>query len=64
MIIENDVDFKKPTKCWILDNFHAKGDVKVRYLCHINEKYRSSPYGDCHHEINHKICIIFQHLRN
>ena len=42
-----------------------KNDVKVRYHCHITEKYRGSTHRNCNINVklNHKICIAFQNLR-
>ena len=38
-----DEVFKNSTKCWICDNFHVNGDVKVRD----HRNYRSSTRADC-----------------
>ena len=35
-----DEDFKNSTKCWICDNVHVDGNVKVGDHCHITRKCR------------------------
>ena len=44
-------------QCWIFDNEHIDGDVKVRDHCHVTEKYRDSAHRDCNIKVilNHKI---------
>ena len=43
MTKNDDEVFKNSTKCWICDNFHVNGDVKVRD----HRNYRSSTRVDC-----------------
>ena len=36
---KDNEDFENSISCWICDNDHVDGDVKVIDLCHITEKY-------------------------
>ena len=45
--------------------FYADGDVKVRYHCHITQKYRGSPHWvyNINVKLNHKNYIVFHNLK-
>ena len=66
MAKEDNEDFENSTKCWICDNDYIDNDVKVRDHCHILGNYRGSAHRDCNInvELNHKIPVAFQNLRN
>ena len=59
MINKEDEDFENSTKCCISDNVYVDGDVKVRDLCHITEKYRGSIHTDCNINIKYPKIIKF-----
>ena len=40
VMTKNNEDFENSTKCWICDNDYTDTDVKLRYHCHVTEKYR------------------------
>ena len=65
MTKEGNEDFKNSTKCWICDNDYTD-NVKVRYHCHITEKYRGSAHRDCNInlKLNQKIHVVFLELQN
>ena len=51
------------TKCWVCDNDHIDGNVKVKDHCHITGKYNGSSHRDISHNINvklnHRIPVVF-----
>ena len=51
------------TKCWVFDNDHIDGNVKVKDHCHITGKYSGSSHRDISDNINaklsHKISVVF-----
>ena len=61
MTKEDDGDFESSTNCWICDNPHVDGDIKVRDHWYITEKYRVSGQINCNInvKINKKIPIAF-----
>ena len=65
MTKEHNEEFENSTKFLICDKAYVDSDVKVRYHCHITEKYRGSTHRNCNINVklNHKICIAFQNLR-
>ena len=58
-MIKKDIEnFQDSTKCWICDNGHIDGNVKVRHHCHITGKYRFLADG------NINDCMFFScHVR-
>ena len=47
MTKEHNEEFENSTKFLICDNAYVDSDVKVRYHCHITEKYRGSTHRNC-----------------
>ena len=59
MINKEDVDFENSSNWWISDNVFVDGDVKVRDICHITEKYRGSLDTDYNINIKYPTIIKF-----
>ena len=55
-------NIRNSIKCWICDNVHVDGDVKVRGNPHITEKYKGFAYIYIV-KLNHKILIIFHNIK-
>ena len=66
MLSKNDnEDFSNFTKFCFYDNDYIDNYVKVKDLCNIIGKYRSSAQKDCNinDELNHKIPVVFHNLK-
>ena len=68
MTEENEIDFKKATKCHICDQQYTDKDIRVRDHCHITGEFRGSAHQDCNLKlrikpVNIKIPVLFHNLR-
>ena len=68
MTKENEIDFKKATKCHICDQQYTDKDIRVRDHCHITGEFRGSAHQDCNLKlrikpVNIKIPVLFHNLR-
>ena len=68
MTEENEIDFRKATKCHICDRQYQDEDIRVRDHCHITGEFRGSAHQDCNLrlEINPekiKIPVFFHNLK-
>ena len=67
MTDEDELNFKKSTKCHICDKKYTNEDVKVTDHCHITGLYRGSAHDDCNLKLqirpeNIKVPVIFHNL--
>ena len=68
MTNEDELNFKKSTKCHICDKKYTTEDVKVRDHCHITRLYRGSAHNNCNLKLqirpeDMKIPVIFHNLK-
>ena len=68
MTEEDEVDFRKATKCHICDRQYQDKDIRVRDHCHITGEFRGSAHQDCNLKLqinpnNIKIPVFFHNLR-
>ena len=68
MTNEDELNFKKATKCHICNKQYTAEDVKVRDHCHITGLYRGSAHNDCNLKLRIKpeeikIPVIFHNLK-
>ena len=68
MTEEDEVDFRKATKCHICDRQYQDKDIRVRDHCHITGKFRGSAHQDCNLKLQInpekiKIPVFFHNLR-
>ena len=68
MTKENEIDFKKATKCHICDQQYTDKDIRVRDHCHITGEFRGSAHQDCNLKLRIKpatikIPVLFHNLR-
>ena len=68
MTEENEIDFRKATKCHICDRQYQDEDIRVRDHCHITGEFRGSAHQDCNLKLqinpdNIKIPVFFHNLR-
>ena len=68
MTEENEIDFRKATKCHICDRQYQDKDIRVRDHCHITGEFRGSAHQDCNLKLQInpktiKIPVIFHNLR-
>ena len=68
MTEENEIDFKKATKCHICDQQYTDKDIRVRDHCNITGEFRGSAHQDCNLKlrikpVNIKIPVLFHNLR-
>ena len=65
---DDELNFKKSTKCHICDKRYTSKDGKVRDHCHITGEYRGSAHNDCNLKLKIKpedvnIPVIFHNLK-
>ena len=68
MTEEDEVDFRKATKCHICDRQYQDKDIRVRDHCHITGEFRGSAHQDCNLKLQInpetiKIPVFFHNLR-
>ena len=68
MTEEDEVDFRKATKCHICDRQYQDKDIRVRDHCHITGEFRGSAHQDCNLKLqinpnNIKIPVFFHNLK-
>ena len=68
MTEENEIDFRKATKCHICDQQYQDKDIRVRDHCHITGEFRGSAHQDCNLKLQInpekiKIPVFFHNLR-
>jgi len=69
MTNEDELNFKKATKCHICDKQYTAEDVKVRVHCHITGLNRGSAHNNCNLKLRIKpeeikIPVIFHNLKD
>ena len=47
MSAEDEERFQLSNKCWLCDKVFNVGDNKIRYHCHVTEKYGDSAHWTC-----------------
>ena len=68
MTEEDEVDFRKATKCHICDRQYQDKDIRVRDHCHITGEFRGSAHQDCNLKLQInpekiKIPVFFHNLK-
>ena len=64
---EQEIEFKKSTRCSICNKQFDKGDTKVRDHCHFTGKYRGAAHEKCNLDYcfkHFKVPVFFHNLKN